>query len=210
MSHAICGFRVLVPADPSNAVQREGLPVRRARIILALVSLCGLAMVPVPASAQSAAPSVQTRALGLFEVWSAWDHGDGANRVCYVAGQPVSSRPTGVRRGEIRVVVSQRPSAKTGHEVSFQAGYPIKTDKAVVAVIDKSRNFELSRRANGVTEMIWTRDPETDKAMVAALRSGKELVINGTSQRGTATTDVFKLDGFARALDAANKACDQR
>jgi len=47
-------------------------------------------------------------------------------------------------------------------------------------------------------------------AIVAALRSGKEIVVTGASQRGTTTSDVFKLEGFAKGLELASRACGLR
>jgi hypothetical protein len=154
----------------------------------------------------------QPKSVGVFDAWSAWEFGEGNAKVCYLTGAPASSQtnPAGARRGDIRLTVSHRPATKARDEISFQAGYPIKTDKPVVAVVDTAKTFELSRRAPNQGEMIWTKDVETDKAMIVALRSGKELVINGTSQRGTTTTDSFKLEGFAKALEAANRACGLR
>lgn len=182
----------------------------RARTFAALFAV--LAVAPVAASAQAQGQgqtAVQARSLGVFDAWSAWEHGEQAAKVCYLSATPASSqtRPPGVRRGEVRVTIGHRPGSNARDEVSFQAGYPIKSDRNVVAGVDRTRNFEFSRRVPSNPEIIWSRDVATDRALVAALRTGRELVINGTSQRGTTTTDVFKLDGFARALDAANRAC---
>lgn len=179
-------------------------------MIRAWICLPLLALVIAPAAWGQA--QQQPKSVGVFDAWSAWEFGEGAGKVCYVTGVPASSqtKPVGARRGEIRLTVSHRPATKARDEISFQAGYPIKSDKAVAATVDKTKNFELSRRAPNQTEMIWTRDPDTDKAMIAALKTGKELVVNGTSQRGTATIDNFKLDGFGKALEAANRACGLR
>jgi hypothetical protein len=195
---------------PRRAIlQNRVYAVGRARILAAsFVLLAGLGAWG-DARAQGAP---QPKSLGIFDAWSAWEHGDQAARVCYLSATPASSqtKPPGVRRGEIRVTVSHRPGSNARDEISFQAGYPIKTDRAVGAVVDKTRNFEFSRRSPAAPEMIWSKDAAADKAMVAAMRGGRELVFNGTSQRGTTTADVFKLDGFAKALDAANKACGLR
>lgn len=172
-----------------------------------LLSAIALAVAPV-----ARAQAQQPKSVGVFDGWSAWEFGDGATKVCYLTGIPASSqtKPAGARRGDIRLTVSHRPATKARDEISFQAGYPIKSDKPVSAVVDKTKTFELSRRAANQGEMIWTKDPDTDKAMIAALKSGKELVVSGISQRGTTTTDNFKLDGFGKALEAANRACGLR
>lgn len=162
--------------------------------------------------ATTAWAQAQPKSLGGFDSWSAWEFGEGNAKVCYVTATPTKSQASvaNAKRGDIRVTISHRPATKARDEISFVAGYPLKTDKAVAASVDKAKTFEFSRRAPSTNEMIWTKDPETDKAMVAAMRTGKELVLNGTSQRGTTTVDSFVLEGFAKALDAANKACGLR
>lgn len=178
----------------------------RARLFAIVAAV--LAAMPGLAGAQ-AQPAAQTRSLGTFDAWAAWEHGDQANKVCYLSAVPASSqtKPPGVRRGQVWVMVSHRVATGARDEISFQAGYPIKTDRPVTLVIDRTRTFELSTRSAANPETIWAKDPAAGRATVAAMRTGRELVVNGTSQRGTTTTDTFKLDGFARALDAANRAC---
>ena len=39
------------------------------------------------------------------------------------------------------------------------------------------------------------------------MKSGKQLIVRGTSSRGTATTDTYSLAGFTAALAASDKAC---
>jgi invasion protein IalB len=177
-----------------------------ARFSVIVVAM--LAAFPGDAPGQ-AQPSAQAKSLGTFDAWNAWEHGEQASKVCYVSAAPASSqtKPPGVRRGQVWVMVSHRMGANARDEVSFQAGYPIKGDRPVTAVVDRTRSFELSNRSTAIPETIWAKDPATGRAMIAAMRTGRELVVNGTSQRGTTTTDAFKLDGFAKALDAANRAC---
>ena len=39
------------------------------------------------------------------------------------------------------------------------------------------------------------------------MKAGKQLIVRGTSSRGTATTDTYSLAGFSAALAAIDKAC---
>jgi hypothetical protein len=176
------------------------------------VKRCLFLALPLALATSLVMAQTQPRALGTFERWQAWEYGDGGARVCYVTTTPSTSetKPPGARRGDIRITISHRPGAKARDEVSFQAGYPIKDDKAVVAMVDRGKNFEFSRRAKGQDETIWTKDADMDKQIIGALRGGKELVVNGTSRRGTTTTDRFPLAGFSKALEAANLACGLR
>jgi hypothetical protein len=45
--------------------------------------------------------------------------------------------------------------------------------------------------------------------MVAAMRRGNSLVVEGTSARGTVTTDRYSLSGFTAAHNAISRACNQ-
>ncbi len=176
-----------------------------ARIFLVLSLLAA-----APAALAQGQPGA--KALGSADAWHAYEFGEGAARVCYVTAGAASSqsKPSGVQRGDYRIMITHRPAQRQRDEVSFHAGYPVSATKPVVGVIDKNKNFDFSRRNDKTPQIIWTKDPDTDKAMIAALRSGKELVVNSVSQRGTSTSDTFKLEGFAKALDLANKACGLR
>lgn len=185
----------------------QGFAVGRARIFLVLSLLSVACAQPALAQGQPGA-----KQLGTAEGWQAYEFGDGAAKVCYVTAAPSSSqvKPSGAKRGDYRIMVTHRPAQRQRDEVSFHAGYPVSTTKPVVGIVDKAKNFDFSRRNEKTPEIIWSKDGDTDKAMIAALRSGKELVVNSVSQRGTSTSDIFKLEGFAKALDLANKACGLR
>src|SRR5262245_7785944 len=175
-----------------------------------LPALLLVALAAPPAAAQTAAPA--PKSLGKFEKFQAFEFADPAGKVCYLTAEPAKSesKPEGAKRGDVRLTVSHRPAQKSRDELSFQAGYAPAGDKRVVATVDQTKFFEFGRSVATAPETRWTRDADMDKALVAALRAGKELVIAGTSPRGTRTTDTFALAGFARALDAINKACSVR
>ena len=46
-----------------------------------------------------------------------------------------------------------------------------------------------------------------DRAIVAAMKAGRQMIVRGTSTRGTLTTDTYSLSGFSAALAAIDKAC---
>jgi len=179
--------------------------VGRARIFLVLSLLSSVACVP----AALAQGQQSYRSLGSAEGWQAYEFGEGAARICYVTSAPTSSqvKPASAKRDDVRIMVTHRPAHRQRDEVSFHPGYPVSTSKPMVAVVDKTKNFEFSRRSDKAPQVIWSRDVEADKAIVAALRSGKELVVSGVSQRGASTSDTFRLAGFARVLDLASRAC---
>ena len=48
---------------------------------------------------------------------------------------------------------------------------------------------------------------KTDNEIVKAMIRGSQMLIEGTSSRGTETTDTFSLSGFTAAYETANKTC---
>jgi hypothetical protein len=99
-------------------------------------------------------------------------------------------------------LVTNRPSDKVKGEVSVASGYVYKDGKDAEAEVD-GKKFKLFTRG----ENAWAYDAGSDKAMVAALKAGRQLIVRGTSSRGTATTDTYSLSGFTAALAAIDKAC---
>jgi hypothetical protein len=171
-----------------------------------------------PASAQNRTPAPPAQAapagpttIGRFETWAASETGDRTGKTCYASARPErsESRPANVRRGEILLTVTHQPSANRRDEISFQPGYPFRQG-AVVAVEIDNRRFELATIVDVDPDIAWAKDQAADRALVAAMRSGRVMIVRGVSSRGTETVDTFNLTGFARALTAINGACGIR
>ena len=99
-------------------------------------------------------------------------------------------------------MVTHRPAEKIANVVSFVAGYPLKDGSEVSLDIGGSK-FELFTKDDSA----WARTAELDKSIVATLAKGKQAVVKGLPQKGPATTDVYALGGFAKALALIDKAC---
>ncbi|WP_375382514.1 hypothetical protein [uncultured Sphingomonas sp.] len=67
------------------------------------------------------------------------------------------------------------------------------------------RRFRLVGEGSGV----WSPDPATDHALVAALRSEHSLSIAAISARGEPFADSYLLAGAATAIDAAALGCSR-
>jgi invasion protein IalB len=152
-----------------------------------------------PATVALAAP--QQKPLGTFGDWAAVADG-GDKRLCYIGSAPKKAEGKYTTRGDAHVLVTHRPADKVKGEVSVSAGYPYKEGKDAEADID-GKKFKLFTRG----ENAWAYDAAEDRAMVAAMKAGKQLIVRGTSSRGTATTDTYSLSGFSAALAAIDKAC---
>jgi hypothetical protein len=49
--------------------------------------------------------------------------------------------------------------------------------------------------------------PDTESALVTALKNGANLTVTGTSKRGTVTTDTYSLIGITAALGRMAMEC---
>ncbi len=165
----------------------------RAIFIMVLVGLfhAGLAGAQTPSEVAS------------FKKWSAYKLKQDRGTACYLATQPSSSRPKGVKRSAIWLFVTHRPFDKVRDEVSLHMGYPLKKDSNVVVEIDGRKKYDLF----GHGETAWAKTREIDRDLVVAMRKGATMVVRGVSKRDTKTTDTYSLSGFTRAHGAIGKAC---
>ena len=53
----------------------------------------------------------------------------------------------------------------------------------------------------------WVETPSQEADLIAAMRKGKAMTVEGTSRRGTVSTDTYSLSGVTAALDAIAKEC---
>lgn len=173
------------------------------------------AMLAVPPSADAAKPKKEqpatsppsagtstTESLGTAGPWSAYASRDKTGRVCYLVGQPQKSDSTGTSRKGPMAMVTHRPAENISNVVSFVEGYALK-DGSEVALEIGGKKFELFTKDDGA----WARTAELDRTIVGTLAHGKSAIVKGTPQKGRATTDVYSLGGFAKALALIDKAC---
>ncbi|MEK9969820.1 MAG: invasion associated locus B family protein [Ferrovibrio sp.] len=152
------------------------------------------------AAAASAKP--ETKRIGSYTGWDAYEHTDKGAKLCYLHALPQKKEPASAKRGEIYILVTHKPKEKIRNEVSIYFGYPLKEALPAQAVIGPT-TIEMFTHE----EAAWAADAATDQKLVEALRKGKSLVVKGESARGTKTTDTYDLGGFTQALQAIDKAC---
>jgi invasion protein IalB len=148
----------------------------------------------------AAAQSIET--LGKFQDWNAFTYGSGDQKICFMSSAPTKAEGNYTRRGDIFAMVTHRPARGTRNVVSIEAGYTYKEGSDVSVKID-DKGFSLFTEEGNA----WAREPETDSAMVTAMKAGLKMVVEGMSSRGTATKDTYSLKGFTAAYDAISKAC---
>jgi len=167
----------------------------RGLFVLALVAT-------VTAGSATAALAQDVKTIGKFKDWTAYTYKEQGSTVCYMASQPIKEEGNYSVRGEVYAIVSHRPKENASNVVSFMAGYPFKDKSEVTVSIDGNKTFTLFTHE----ENAWAYD-EDDARLVGSMRSGGRMVVKGTSQRGTLTTDTYSLMGFTNAHAAISKAC---
>ncbi len=167
--------------------------MRSLRFILAGL----VAAAAAPALAQ--APTT----LGTFEKWSAFSYQEQGKPVCYLAAQATESKGGPPKRGEVFLMVTHRPAQKATDVVSFVAGYDLKANSEADATVG-GQVFKLFTKG----DRAWAPDEKTDKALVQALVKGATLAVKAAPARGPESTDSFTLNGFGKAHQAINQACN--
>lgn len=164
-----------------------------------LLLAAGLCLLTLPAFAQT--PDNPT-SLGASGDWEAFTYEAEGSKVCYVYSQPKKSEPAAAKRGPIYFMVTHWPGKKVKAQPSTFIGYTFKEGSEVKLGVD-AKNFSLYP----VENMAWTDKVETEKAILAALKSGKSMTVAGTSAKGTATKDTYSLNGMSAAMAAIDGAC---
>ncbi len=156
--------------------------------------LCAAAVVsPVAASARDS--------LGVFDDWGAFR--DPQVPRCYAIAQP----------DEVRGKRQYRPFASIGYwpRRGVRGQFHLRLSRAMakgesVLLTVGMRRFRLTGGGGDA----WARDRAMDAAIVAALRSARDMTAASEDRQGNTIRDVYLLKGAATALDAAALGCARR
>lgn len=141
--------------------------------------------------------------IGTYSHWRAYTNTEKGHKVCYCTSTPTKQEGNYKRRGEVYMIIAHRPYMDSYNVISFDAGYPFKSNEKVKVKIDR-KNFSLFTEG----ETAWAIDPKTDRDLTSAIKKGNLITVNGRSSRGTATTDTYSLKGSAQAYKAICNACN--
>ncbi len=111
-------------------------------------------------------------------------------------------RVVAVRRGDILLFVTFRPSDSIAGEVSFTGGYPFAEGSTVTLEIGDA-TYELFTEG----EWAWPATTGDDAKITTSMKRGSDAVLTARSSRGTVTKDTFSLLGFTAALEEAEARC---
>ena len=141
--------------------------------------------------------------LGTYDDWTAYAYQDQNGKTCYMATEPTKSEGKYKIRDDVFLFVTHHPNEKSFDVVNVMAGYTYRNTSKPVLKVDKNKGITLAIHA----DTAWTKDSDTDKKLVAQMKKGSKAILQGTSKRGTLTTDTFSLKGFSKAYRDIQKAC---
>jgi len=176
-----------------------------------LVLTALLAALPAQAAEEQTAAG-QTGAAatlaGTYRDWFVYRAGDDGNPLCYALSQPRSSDPGNVQRGPVAFLVSSWPMQGKTNEPSIVPGYPYGEGSTVrVQVGGDQFEFGLVRN-DGDEGGAWMREAADEARLIESMKGGANMVVTGTSARGTLTRDTYSLAGITAALEAINENCN--
>ncbi len=170
-----------------------------------IMSLSALALaMALPLTTADRAQAQEVETLGEFRDWEAYSFTENGNKVCYMVSTPTQSQGNFEDRADTYLMVTHRPAQGNKDVVSVIAGYPYKDDSEVIVNIDGTKHRLFTHE-----DSAWAPDKEMDRTLVQRMKRGRRMVVEGTSARGTRTSDTYSLLGFTAANRAIDKACDQ-
>lgn len=167
----------------------------RSALVLAMI----LAFTATTVAAQD-----PPRPLGKFRDWTAYTYEDGNGKVCYIVSEPVEARGDYTRRGDTYVMISHWPGRGSWGEVMVVAGYEYQSGSTTTATVGNS-TFDMETEGDAA----WVVESD-QSGLLAAMRRGRDMTIEGTSSRGTLTTDTYSLMGVTAGMEAMEEECPRR
>ncbi|TAH65025.1 MAG: Invasion associated locus B family protein [Rhodopseudomonas palustris] len=177
-----------------------GLLCGASNLALAQSAAKGAKNAPVAASSGGAEPQL----IGQFGSWGAYVANPNGRKVCFALAKPSSSKtnPPNRPRDPSYVFISTRPSEKVVNEVSVMIGYPLKPGSEGSLEVGGS-SYAMYTQGDG----LWIKNAADEERLVEAMRRAGDLVVKGTSSKGTQSIDTFSLKGLAQALDRLAQDC---
>lgn len=135
--------------------------------------------------------------------WTMYTADAGGSRLCFVTAQPTDTKPDGAKRDPIHFYISAWPKEGVKSEVSIKLGYPVKKGSATTVSIGPQA-FKLFIK----DDKAFVADPTAELKLIEAMKKGGKVLVEAVSERGTATSDIYSLAGFEKALQALSTKCN--
>jgi Invasion associated locus B (IalB) protein len=151
------------------------------------------------ATAQSAT------SVGTFKQWGAYTSEENGGKMCFVASQPTDKKYSRdiAGRDPVFFMITTIPTKNIRNEASTIIGYPFADNSKVTVEIDGANSFTMFTDKDSA----WIENPAQEPDLIDAMRKGTHMTVQGTSRRGTTSTDTYSLSGITAALEAMAKEC---
>ena len=139
-------------------------------------------------------------AIGVYHRWGAFRDTDPAR--CFAIAQPIAA---GARAGgfaSVAIWIGDGPGKGLRNSVSIRLSQPRDRSAGVTLTIGE-RRFDLAANSRDA----FATDLASDRALVAAMRSGRSMSVEAVAAGGRPFADTYSLGGAATAIDAAALAC---
>jgi|GEM_PF-280369 len=170
--------------------------VNFGRIFTGLLAAAAIAVFGNAAWAQTPAP----KKLNQYDYWGAYSYKADGKMVCYILSTPTKQEPASVRHGDNFFLISKRNNGKLSFEPQFMAGYDLKPQSRVLAIVG-SKSFNLFTKGNAA----WVEGEKQESDLLLAMRSGSVMEVRAVSKRSTDTSYIYSLKGISAALKAVQK-----
>ena len=146
--------------------------------------------------------------LGAFKNWYAYSLGKGDSQVCYALSRPTAEEPRRVKRDPAFFLVNDWPNRnpKAKGEPEIVSGYLYKEDSSVTAQVGSDK-FMFFTKNDAKSGAAWVKEAADEERLLEAMKNGAQVLVTGTSKRGTTTHDVYSLAGLSDALDKIHQSC---
>lgn len=149
-----------------------------------------------------AAMAAQPRFLEAYGAWDTYAYTENGSKVCYMASRPTKDEGNYSRRGEIFAYITHLPGQDQRDVFSYVTGYPYKAGSQAEITIMGQKIPLLTQ-----DDKAWTLDPAIDGKLAGFIQKGNNMIVRGTSSRGTKTKDTFSLKGSGKAYARITKEC---
>ncbi len=152
--------------------------------------------------ATAASAFAQPKLVETFNDWSFYSDSNPKERVCFAASAPQSSEPAN-NRSSIYFYISAWPGEGVRTELSVKVGYPFRKGSEAVVTVG-GETFKLFTHE----ERAFVSDPIEELKLLEAMKKGATMIVQGVSERGTATKDTFSLLGVSKAVATLTAQCN--
>jgi len=142
------------------------------------------------------------KSIGKFKDWQSFVLLKEGVKTCFAQSIPVVRAPKIWKRDPSRLFVSFRPAENIKNEISVTNGYEFKL-KAPVTAKSGKKSYDLFSKGR----FAWVVDNKDEIKLISTMKKASRLMIIGSGEKGTQTTDHYSMMGFTKAYNTAKKSC---